>query len=214
MCKTCAVLTQVNYSCGHQLLLVKGGVKFCLFHPHEETDFHMAAIAYAGRPIDYPCEECVLRAEATAKGIHKEARQNFLRKRLAQSYEAQSQIDARWYRDTAAKSQEGVNAEQIQELQKHVKGQIKYYLGPRGSGVRAETTDARAILLKTVLQVPDALDRQALVVAFGSYVTWDQENNQRRFVPGAQMARLKAIARKANLLKSLEMGFKSKPTDE
>ncbi|KAI1472777.1 uncharacterized protein F4812DRAFT_464807 [Daldinia caldariorum] len=213
MCRTCAVLVQVNHSCGHQLLLVKGGAKFCLFHSHGEADFHMATIAYASRPTDYTCEDCALREEATARGIHGEARRAFLRKRLANSREAQSKSDARWYLDAAAQSQQGVDDAKIAELQKRVESQIKYYLGPKGRGKRAESTADKAILLKTVLQVPDVLDRQALVAAFGTSVVWDQEKKERRFIPGGQMAALKAIARKANLLRSLETGFKSRPSD-
>ncbi|OTB14635.1 hypothetical protein K445DRAFT_302408 [Daldinia sp. EC12] len=212
MCKKCAVLAQVNHSCGHQLLLFKGAAKFCLFYPHTETDFHMAPIAYTSRPAEYPCKDCSLRAEATERGIHGQDRQDFLRKRYGNSREARSKQSAQHYLATAKKSQEGVDAAKIKELQECAKGQIKYYLGLKGG--RELGWEDKGNLLKTILQVPDVFDRQALVMAFGSYAVWDQKDNKRKFIPHGQMTMLKAIARKANLLKCLETGFKSKPSEE
>ncbi|KAI2778328.1 hypothetical protein F4815DRAFT_477969 [Daldinia loculata] len=211
MCQNCAVLSQVNHSCGHQLLLVKNFSKFCLFYPHKDTEFHMAAIAYSNHPTEYPCQSCALREEAAEKGIHKQGRRDFIRKRYAETKEASSKEDAKWYLDTAKKSQKGVDAVKIEELNKHAKKQIKYYLG-RG-GYKALRRGDKAILLKTILQVPEVIDRHALVVTFGSYVGWNQKKNCPKFIHYSEMSALRDIARKGGMLKALEAGLGQGPRD-
>ncbi|KAF3068391.1 hypothetical protein GL218_08278 [Daldinia childiae] len=211
MCQNCAVLSQVNHSCGHQLLLVKNFSKYCLFYPHKDTEFHMAAIAYSNYPTDYPCKTCALREVAAKKGIHKQERKDFIRERYANTKEAFSKEDAKWYLDTAKKSQEGVDANQIEELNERAKNQIKYYLG-RGGNKELGRRD-KAILLKTILQVPEVIDRHALVVTFGSYVGWNQKKNQPKFMHYSEMGTYRDVARKGGMLKALEEGFGQRPCD-
>ncbi|KAI0113489.1 hypothetical protein F4814DRAFT_421923 [Daldinia grandis] len=210
MCQNCAVLSQVNFSCGHQLLLVKGFPKFCLFYPHKDTEFHMATIANPKYPTKYPCQSCALREEATEKGIHKQERKDFISKRYPQTKEASSKEDAKWYLATAKKSRESADANKIAELNEQAKNQIKYYLGRTKQ--RSEINE-KAILLKTILQVPSTIDRHALVVTFGSYVGWNQKKNLPEFIPYPQMSILKDIARRGNAFKALEKGLRQKPRD-
>ncbi|KAI0851211.1 hypothetical protein F5Y00DRAFT_259748 [Daldinia vernicosa] len=211
MCQNCAVLSQVNYSCGHQLLLVKNFAKFCLFYPHKDTEFHMAAIAYSNYPTDYPCKSCALSQEAAEKGIHKGQRKVFIAERYPKSKEASSIEDAKWYLATAKKSQEGVDASKIEELNKRAKEQIKYYLGREGK--KALTRNDKAILLKTILQVPAVIDRHALVVTFGSFVGWNQKQNHMKFIHYSEMSVLRDIARKGGMLKALETGLAQRGCD-
>ncbi|KAI8964467.1 hypothetical protein F5Y11DRAFT_315774 [Daldinia sp. FL1419] len=208
-CRCCAILSQVNYKCGHQLLLFNKHPKFCLFYPHKKEDFHLSTITYGSQPLDKLCAECALRIEAKEKNIHGQGRLDYVRKRYPESDESYSRAKAQRFLAAARDSQKGVGADRTAELTAHAKAQIKYYL---------EQVDNKAVqgyqlgvLLKTILQVPVAIDRRDLVITFGSYLVWDQQTHKRKIVSGKEISMLKSIARKANLLKALETGMKSNP---
>ncbi|KAI2470190.1 hypothetical protein F4781DRAFT_185907 [Annulohypoxylon bovei var. microspora] len=203
MCKT---VRQSNYSCGHQVLTSMGKSKFCLFYPHNAEEFHVTTIAYMGRAQSNLCYECKVRKEAFAKGLRGAEKHEYIRTTYAKSHEARSKQSARDAISTAKKSRKcDLTAEKIAKLNETARAQVKYYV----QGKQAQDTNGRAILLKTILQMPDIIDRKVLVELFGSYIVWDKKNGVWKGLPSADRAVLMSIARRAGMSKTLEDGFKA-----
>ncbi|KAI2615825.1 hypothetical protein GGS26DRAFT_603952 [Hypomontagnella submonticulosa] len=206
MCRSCAVITQATFSCGHQAFYYYDKARFCLFFPHRHTDFHMASIAYSNKIYQEACLECVLKDEANQKGLHGKQRHEYIRGHFAKSQDKASRDLAKQHIDRADASQRvALSADQVAELNAKAQSQVRYYL-QRGLGKSSKVN-----LFKTVLQVPPAIDKKALVRAFGTYCVWDtkKEAGVWRGLPSEERTVLLNIARRGAMIRALEEGFKA-----
>ncbi|KAI1211157.1 uncharacterized protein F4807DRAFT_27251 [Annulohypoxylon truncatum] len=206
----CRTVRQTNHSCGHQVTTSMGKAKFCLFYPHKAEDFHAVTTVYASATNNHPCYECKVKMDAFANGLKGADKHQYVTKRYAESREASSKKLAKEHIAAANKSQKNselLTPEKIAQLNENAREQVKYYL----HGKRAQGKVERTILLKTIIQMPDVIDRKGLVKLFGSHVVWDwrdRENAVWKGLPSGDRAALMSIARRAGLSKTLEEGFK------
>ncbi|KAI2629982.1 hypothetical protein GGR54DRAFT_288516 [Hypoxylon sp. NC1633] len=208
MCRNCSVITQANFSCGHQLHLWREWSSFCLFYPHQNTDFHQATIAYETYARKSKCYECELRKRANEEGLKGPIKYDYVRSRYDKSRELNQKNWAKESFELAKKSQAGpLDEARIEALNDKAKSQVKFYLG---QGTKTNTKFGKANLLKTILQVPEGIDRRALITVFGSYAVWDQKQNVWKGLPTEDRGYLLAIARRAGVARLLEEGFAAK----
>ncbi|KAI1451666.1 hypothetical protein F4805DRAFT_82202 [Annulohypoxylon moriforme] len=204
----CRTVRQTNHSCGHRVLTSMGKSMFCLFYPHKAEDFHAVTTVYVDATYDYPCDECKVKMDAFAKGLKGAEKHQYVKNVYAKVQEAQSKINAS--RDIAAaeKSQRcELSAEKIAQLNENARAQVAYYV----DGNRAQAPYRRAILLKTIVQMPEVIDRKSLVKLFGSHIMWtwkDGKPTARTGLYSNHRRVLISIARHAGLAKTLEEGLK------
>ncbi|KAI0835027.1 hypothetical protein F5Y06DRAFT_142759 [Hypoxylon sp. FL0890] len=208
MCPSCSVITQTNHACGHQVRRYLCKSKFCLFFKHNAEDFHMVTFVYK-KDSEFICEHCEFRARAQDLGLRGAERQEYIRSEYEKSNEAWGIEKARKAIAAAEKSQKSVDSAKIAELNKLARTQVKWYLKERCS-----STNDKALLLRTIFQVPEIIDRKALVECFGSYVVYDQKAKIWKGLPSKDRGILTSIARRAGMTKALEKGFNmEKPID-
>ncbi|KAI1407728.1 hypothetical protein F5Y13DRAFT_123650 [Hypoxylon sp. FL1857] len=208
MCPTCAVVSQTNHSCGHQVRRYMCKAKFCLFFPHEADEFHMVTYVYKA-DSKYWCEYCEIKGDANDSGLRGAEKHDFIKTEYDRSGEARQVQNANEVIAAADNSQNGVDAAKIAELNKTALSEIKWYLKNRCSSV-----NDKALLLKTILQVPQSIDRKALVECFGSYVVYDQKQNIWKGLSSKDRGILTSIARRAGMFKTLDIALKmQKPVD-
>ncbi|KAI0887716.1 uncharacterized protein GGS22DRAFT_197701 [Annulohypoxylon maeteangense] len=204
----CQTIRQTNHSCGHQVLTSMGKSKFCLFFPHEAEEFHSVITVYVNGPQGYPCYECKVKMDAFGNGLKGAEKYQYVKNRYAKSREAQSKATAGQAIAAAKKSQQcKLSAEKVAQLNENARTQVAFYFRKN----RVANMTQRAILLRTIIQMPDVIDRKSLVKYFASYVVWDWTDKAApawKGLPSANKAVLTTICRRAGLTKTFEEGLK------
>ncbi|KAI1387136.1 uncharacterized protein F4822DRAFT_443947 [Hypoxylon trugodes] len=180
---------------------------FCLFYPHTEDEFHMNYMEFARETANYKCEKCSIQEEADKQELRGVARQEFLKTTYDNSSELFAKETAKDCIAKANKSQQGpFTPQKIAELNEHAKSQVKYYLSRQGKA--ALTPWKKAALLKTIVQVPEIINRKELVKTFGAAMATNLDGT-RKALKHSETSSLKGIAHRAGMAKTLEEGFKS-----
>ncbi|KAI1102713.1 hypothetical protein F4804DRAFT_334055 [Jackrogersella minutella] len=201
----CRIVRQTNHKCGHQLLTDMGKSKFCLFYPHTTSEFHAVCIAYVNGTDENLCQECRIRKEAFKKGLRGPEKYEYVRATYENSYESKSRQRAREAISNANESQQGVfSPAKIAEMNKNARAQVKFYFGQTE---RMRDTNQKVVLLKTIVQMPEIIDRSGLVELFGSYVGFNLEKDVWEGITYTDSAILTSIARKAGFAYALEDGL-------
>ncbi|KAI1092038.1 hypothetical protein F5B19DRAFT_238115 [Rostrohypoxylon terebratum] len=208
----CRTVKQTNYthSCGHQVTTSLGESFFCLFYPHEPEEYHIATTMYVQAPASQMCYECEVKADANAKGLRGAEKHKYVAEEYKISREARLKENAA--KDIAAmrKTQEGqLSKEQIAEMNEDALANVEWYIhnGFKGRGLRKSE---KIILLKTIVQMPNFIDRKALIKLFGSHISWNWKNEKRPYwkgVPEEHASSFRDVARRAGLTKALEEGL-------
>ncbi|KAI1134239.1 hypothetical protein F5Y05DRAFT_422804 [Hypoxylon sp. FL0543] len=198
----CQVITQTNHSCGHQVRRYMRKSKYCLFFKHKDEDFHMVSFVYKG-DSKFICEHCEIKAEAYEKGLRGAKRHEYIRIEFEKSNENSKAEKARNAIAAAEKSQKNVDPAKIAELNKHARRQVKWYLMNRCANL-----NEKALLLKTIMQAPAAIDRKALVECFGSNAVYNHKAKVWKGLSSGDRNVLTSIARRAGMTRALENGFK------
>ncbi|KAI0120776.1 hypothetical protein F4776DRAFT_226479 [Hypoxylon sp. NC0597] len=208
MCPVCSVITQTNHSCGHQVRRYLCKAKICLFFKHRVEDFHMATFVYRTDSRER-CEYCEIKHDASEMGLRGAEKWDFIKSEYERGSEVWAVEKAKIAIAAAEESQKDVDSTKIEELNNKARREIKWYLRNR-----CFSKNDKALLLKTILQVPECLDRKALVEYFGSYAVYDQREKVWKGMPLNERNTLLNIARRAGFMNALETAFKIQKPDD
>ncbi|KAI0899049.1 hypothetical protein F4806DRAFT_323012 [Annulohypoxylon nitens] len=209
MCRTVKQTSYAN-SCGHQVTTSLGESFFCLFYPHKPEEYHIVTTMYYEAPEGQTCYECEIKADAYAKGLKGAERHKYVADEYKKSRELKQKENAA--KDIAAvkKTQEvQFTKQQIADMNEDALVNVEWYIhhGIKKGGLRLSE---KIILLKTIVQMPNFIDRKSLVRLFGSHISWNWKDEKKPYwkgVPSDHCASFRAIARHAGFPKTLEEGL-------
>ncbi|KAI1398000.1 hypothetical protein F4819DRAFT_56488 [Hypoxylon fuscum] len=218
-----ALINQRTYKCGctHSLFMGDKG-RFDLFSPQTEgKEFYTVSMMFESWVTkvdpegvkDYVCEECVVKREATQRGLRGAERHQWIKADYARTWEGRNREKARKFLALAKKSHDDVvDPSEINELNQKAKANIIELLGLDGKDMLDSFQHLN--LFKTILCLPEFLDKKMLMTVFGAYSVWNQQSMSYTGMPSADRNRLVGLARRANLLRALDAGLATKnPAD-